>query len=103
MQLCSNPRGSCGIEPKTFGSRGQLLSCPLTIGPLLCCKEKATEALHPHQGHKRWHMACGPGSPDLSKSDSDMASKSFTFTFTLKKYQQITHERPLLQKKYAQI
>ena len=25
--------------------------------------------------------ACGPGSPELSKSDSDMASKLFTFTF----------------------
>ena len=27
-------------------------------------------------------MACSPGSPELSKSDSDMASKLFTFTFT---------------------
>ena len=25
-------------------------------------------------------LACGPGSPELSKSDSDMASKLFTFT-----------------------
>ena len=28
------------------------------------------------------HMACGPGSPELSKSYMDMASKLFTFTFT---------------------
>ena len=29
------------------------------------------------------HMwACGPGSPELSKSNMDMASKLFTFTFT---------------------
>ena len=27
-------------------------------------------------------MACGPGSPELSKSYMDMASKLFTFTFT---------------------
>ena len=27
-------------------------------------------------------LACGPGSPDLSKSDSDMACKLVTFTFT---------------------
>ena len=26
---------------------------------------------------------CGPGTPELSKSDSDMASKLFAFTFTL--------------------
>ena len=26
-------------------------------------------------------MACGPGSPELSKSYLDMASKLFTFTF----------------------
>ena len=28
-------------------------------------------------------MACGPGSPELSESYMDMASKLFTFTFTL--------------------
>ena len=28
------------------------------------------------------HTACGPGSPELSKSYMDMASKLFTFTFT---------------------
>ena len=28
------------------------------------------------------HMACGPGSPELSKSYMDMASKLFAFTFT---------------------
>ena len=27
-------------------------------------------------------MACGPGSPEVSKSYMDMASKLFTFTFT---------------------
>ena len=27
-------------------------------------------------------LACGPGSPELSKSYMDMASKLFTFTFT---------------------
>ena len=31
---------------------------------------------------KKKHKACGPGSPELSKSDLDMASKSFTFTYT---------------------
>ena len=30
------------------------------------------------------HMACGPGHPEISKSYMDMASKSFTFTFTFK-------------------
>ena len=32
----------------------------------------------------RWFtpLACGPGSPELSKSYTDMASKLFTFTFT---------------------
>ena len=32
----------------------------------------------------RWFTpsACDPGSPELSKSDSDMARKLFTFTFT---------------------
>ena len=36
------------------------------------------------EGVSRWFTpsACGPGSPELSKSDSDMASKLFTFTFT---------------------
>ena len=28
-------------------------------------------------------LACGPGSPELSKSYMDMASKLFTFTLTL--------------------
>jgi len=34
------------------------------------------------EGDSRWFTppACGPGSPELSMSDSDMASKSFTFT-----------------------
>ena len=36
-------------------------------------------------GVSRWFtpLACGPGSPELSKSYMDMASKLFTFTFTL--------------------
>ena len=36
------------------------------------------------RGVSRWFTpsACGPGSPELSKSDSDMASKLLTFTFT---------------------
>ena len=33
MQLCSKPRGACGIEPEIFQRRGQLLSCPPTTGP----------------------------------------------------------------------
>ena len=35
-------------------------------------------------GVSRWFtpLACGPGSPELSKSYMDMASKLFTFTFT---------------------
>ena len=39
----------------------------------------------PAEEHKRQEtptMACGPGSPELSKSYMDMASKLFTFTFT---------------------
>ena len=31
-------------------------------------------------------MACGPGSPELSKSDMDMASNLCTFTFTFTCY-----------------
>ena len=36
------------------------------------------------RGVSRWFtpLACGPGSPELSKSYMDMASKLFTFTFT---------------------
>ena len=36
------------------------------------------------RGVSRWFtpVACGPGSPELSKSYMDMASKLFTFTFT---------------------
>ena len=36
------------------------------------------------EGVSRWFtpLACGPGSPELSKSNLDMASKLFTFTFT---------------------
>ena len=35
------------------------------------------------EGVSRWFtpLACGPGSPELSKSYMDMASKLFTFTF----------------------
>ena len=36
-------------------------------------------------------MACGPGSPELSKSNLDMASKLFTFTFTLYMWSQPYH------------
>ena len=34
-------------------------------------------------GVSRWFtpLACGPGSPELSKSNMDMASKFYTFTF----------------------
>ena len=35
VQLCSKARGVCGIEPKTFQRRGQLLSRPPTTGPQL--------------------------------------------------------------------
>ena len=37
------------------------------------------------EGGSRWltPSACGPGSLELSKSDSDMASKLFTFTLHL--------------------
>ena len=35
-QLCSKPRGARGIEPETFGRRGQLLSRPPTTGPRFC-------------------------------------------------------------------
>ena len=37
------------------------------------------------RGVSRWFtpLACGPGSPELSKSCMDMASKLFTFTFFL--------------------
>ena len=36
------------------------------------------------EGVSRWFtsVACGPGSPELSKSYMDMANKLFTFTFT---------------------
>ena len=36
------------------------------------------------RGVSRWFtpLACGPGSPQSSKSYMDMASKLFTFTFT---------------------
>ena len=37
---------------------------------------------HPHTSAANAHAACGPGSPELSKSYMDMASKLFTFTFT---------------------
>ena len=33
VQLCSKPRSARGIEPETFRTRGQLLSCPPTTGP----------------------------------------------------------------------
>ena len=32
------------------------------------------------------HRICGPGSPELSESYSDMASKLSTYTFTLRQY-----------------
>ena len=36
------------------------------------------------EGVSRWFtpLACGPGSPESSKSESDVASKLFTFTIT---------------------
>ena len=36
------------------------------------------------EGVSRWFtpLACGPGSPELSKSYMDMARQLFTFTFT---------------------
>ena len=43
-----------------------------------------TPALHLHGGVGHISvgpLACGPGSPELSKSYMDMASKLFTFTF----------------------
>ena len=39
--------------------------------------------VHLSEGVSRWFTpsACGPGSPELSKSYMDMASKLLTFTF----------------------
>ena len=36
------------------------------------------------RGFSKWlyPLACGPGSPELSESYTDMASELFTFTFT---------------------
>ena len=49
------------------------------------------------RGVSRWFtpLACGPGSPELSESYMDMASKLITFTFTLKKilYMYNSHSR----------
>ena len=59
MQLCSKPRVARGIEPETFGRRGQLLSRPPTTGPkcdsrvcqpelqrLPCCREHSIRSVN---------------------------------------------------------
>ena len=45
MLLCSKPRGARGIEPETFGGRGQLLSRPPTTVPDFSCYSDAEDAV----------------------------------------------------------
>ena len=56
---------------------------PHVVGRMNHTHKLFTFTLHLH--------GCGPGSPELSKSYMDMASKLFTFTFTF-----TWHARPLL-------
>ena len=56
----------------------------MTVESVLAAPFVAIDPVDAPDMHTRWFtpLACGPGSPELSKSNLDMASKLFTFTFT---------------------
>ena len=71
MQLCLEPRRASGIEPETFGTSGQTLSCPPTNGPM-CYTEKASPTRHRPE---RQHNARSNRRKQFSPSETKPYSK----------------------------